>query len=150
MSTLLNNYKWSRRHTDISHDTSTYIDKREYSRALGNFGPFWYDNGKASQLQITASMRLLYNLLRIFIVCSKVDCCTHNERCIRGMVKIAFDEVTKEYPGASKAAVDGVTFGVQEGVICMLLGTPGSGKHPLLRILYRLIQPTSQPLLIIR
>ena len=56
--------QWSRRHTDISHDTSTYIDKREYRRALGNFGPFWYDNGKASQLQITASMRLLYNLLR--------------------------------------------------------------------------------------
>ncbi len=64
------------------------------------------------------------------------------------MVKIAFDEVTKEYPGASKAAVDGVTFGVQEGVICMLLGTSGSGKTTLLRMVNRLIEPTSGQILI--
>src|SRR6266571_487922 len=64
------------------------------------------------------------------------------------MVKIAFDEVTKEYPGASKPAVDGVTFGVQEGVICMLLGTSGSGKTTLLRMVNRLIEPTSGQILI--
>src|SRR6266702_4098448 len=64
------------------------------------------------------------------------------------MVKIAFDEVTKDYPGASKPAVDGVTFGVQEGVICMLLGTSGSGKTTLLRMVNRLIEPTSGQILI--
>src|SRR6266700_4692517 len=64
------------------------------------------------------------------------------------MVKIAFDEVTKEYPGASKPAVDGVTFGVQEGSTCMLVGTSGSGKTTLLRMVNRLIEPTSGQILI--
>src|SRR6266702_3853136 len=64
------------------------------------------------------------------------------------MAKIAFHEITKQYAGASKPAVDGVTFGVQEGVICMLLGTSGSGKTTLLRMVNRLIEPTSGEILI--
>ncbi len=64
------------------------------------------------------------------------------------MIKIAFDEVTKAYPGTSKPAVDAVSFGVQEGVICMLLGTSGSGKTTLLRMVNRLIEPTSGQILI--
>src|SRR5215472_5841039 len=64
------------------------------------------------------------------------------------MTKIAFDKVTKEYPGTSKPAVDAVSFGVQEGVICMLLGTSGSGKTTLLRMVNRLIEPTAGRILI--
>jgi osmoprotectant transport system ATP-binding protein len=39
--------------------------------------------------------------------------------------------------------VDGVTFDVPEGVICMLLGTSGAGKTTLLRMVNRLVDPTS-------
>lgn len=59
------------------------------------------------------------------------------------MAKIAFAEVTKEYRGASSPAVNAVTFDVPEGAICMLLGTSGSGKTTLMRMVNRLIEPTS-------
>lgn len=59
------------------------------------------------------------------------------------MAEIAFRNVTKQYPGASRPAVDDVTFDVGEGETCMLLGTSGSGKTTLLRMVNRLIEPTS-------
>jgi osmoprotectant transport system ATP-binding protein len=59
------------------------------------------------------------------------------------MATIEFVNVTKTYAGATKGAVDGVSFTVRPGNICMLLGTSGSGKTTLLRMVNRLIDPTS-------
>jgi osmoprotectant transport system ATP-binding protein len=56
---------------------------------------------------------------------------------------IAFQQVTKHYPGASRAAVEDVSFTVADGALCMLLGTSGSGKTTLLRMVNRLIDPSS-------
>jgi osmoprotectant transport system ATP-binding protein len=64
------------------------------------------------------------------------------------MAKIEFVDVVKRFPGAAVPAVDGVSFGVREGAICMLLGTSGSGKTTLLRMVNRLIDPTSGSILI--
>ena len=64
------------------------------------------------------------------------------------MATIAFQAVTKQYPGASRPAVDGVTFEVRQGAVCMLVGTSGSGKTTLLRMVNRLIEPTSGAILI--
>src|SRR5229473_519128 len=59
------------------------------------------------------------------------------------MTKIAFEAITKQFPGSSKPAVDAVSFGVPEGSTTMLVGTSGSGKTTLLRMVNRLIEPTS-------
>src|SRR5579859_4084484 len=64
------------------------------------------------------------------------------------MATIVFREITKRYPGASKAAVDAVSFEVPEGTTCMLVGTSGSGKTTLLRMVNRLIEPTSGEIVI--
>src|SRR5437588_2288964 len=65
-----------------------------------------------------------------------------------GMAKIAFHNITKQYPGASKPAVDAVSFALPAGSTCMLVGTSGSGKTTLLRMVNRLIEPTSGQILI--
>ncbi len=64
------------------------------------------------------------------------------------MAKIAFQAITKQFPGANKPAVDAVTFEVTEGTTCMLVGTSGSGKTTLLRMVNRLIEPTSGQIII--
>jgi osmoprotectant transport system ATP-binding protein len=64
------------------------------------------------------------------------------------MARIAFEHVSKQFPGAATLAVDDVTFTVREGGISMLLGTSGSGKTTLLRMVNRLIDPTSGQILI--
>jgi osmoprotectant transport system ATP-binding protein len=64
------------------------------------------------------------------------------------MAKIAFHNITKQYPGASKPSVDAVTFDVPEGSTCMLVGTSGSGKTTLLRMVNRLIEPTGGEIVI--
>ena len=64
------------------------------------------------------------------------------------MAKIAFQAITKQFPGSTKPAVDAVTFEVPEGITCMLVGTSGSGKTTLLRMVNRLIEPTSGEIII--
>src|ERR1700674_298425 len=64
------------------------------------------------------------------------------------MATIAFKEITKQFPGTVKPAVDAVSFEVPEGSTCMLVGTSGSGKTTLLRMVNRLIEPTSGEIVI--
>jgi osmoprotectant transport system ATP-binding protein len=64
------------------------------------------------------------------------------------MAKIAFQEITKQFRGTSKPAVDDVSFEVPEGKTCMLVGTSGSGKTTLLRMVNRLIEPTAGEIII--
>jgi osmoprotectant transport system ATP-binding protein len=64
------------------------------------------------------------------------------------MAIIAFQAITKQFPGAKRPAVDAVTFEVPEGTTCMLVGTSGSGKTTLLRMVNRLIEPTSGEIII--
>lgn len=55
---------------------------------------------------------------------------------------IEVEHVAKRYTGAERPALDGVTFGVQPGRICALLGENGAGKTTLLRILTTLLLPS--------
>jgi len=64
------------------------------------------------------------------------------------MATIAFNKITKQFPGTPLPAVDAVTFEVIEGRTCMLVGTSGSGKTTQLRMVNRLIEPTSGEILI--
>ena len=58
---------------------------------------------------------------------------------------IRLHSVTKSYPAVkgSVRAVDGVTFEVREGETCVLLGPSGCGKTTTLRMINRLVTPTS-------
>jgi osmoprotectant transport system ATP-binding protein len=59
----------------------------------------------------------------------------------RGAV-VAFEHVTKRYPGGSEAAVNDLTFTIPAGQICVLVGPSGSGKTTTMKMVNRLIEPT--------
>ena len=59
---------------------------------------------------------------------------------------VEFRDVTKRY--ADQVAVDGLSFTVPAGRICILVGPSGSGKTTSLKMVNRLIEPTSGAILI--
>ena len=58
-------------------------------------------------------------------------------------VAIRLTNVTKEFDGASGAAVDNLSLDIESGTIMALLGPSGCGKTTTLRMINRLIEPTS-------
>jgi osmoprotectant transport system ATP-binding protein len=57
--------------------------------------------------------------------------------------EIAFRNVVKRYPGRERAAVEGLSFEVPPGEICVLIGPSGCGKTTALKMVNRLISITS-------
>ena len=58
-------------------------------------------------------------------------------------ISIRLTGVTKEFDGASGAAVDDLSLDIERGTIMALLGPSGCGKTTTLRMINRLIEPTS-------
>ncbi|WP_323740579.1 betaine/proline/choline family ABC transporter ATP-binding protein [Mumia zhuanghuii] len=62
--------------------------------------------------------------------------------------RILLDGVSKRYPGQETAAVDDITLEIPAGEIVMLVGPSGCGKTTTLKMINRLIEPTSGRVLI--
>jgi osmoprotectant transport system ATP-binding protein len=60
---------------------------------------------------------------------------------------IRLESVRKEYPGGL-VAVDDLSFDVPTGEVCVLVGPSGCGKTTILRMINRLIEPTSGKILV--
>jgi osmoprotectant transport system ATP-binding protein len=56
---------------------------------------------------------------------------------------VALDRVTKRYPGADAPAVDELSLEIPAGEICVLVGPSGCGKTTTMKMVNRLIEPTS-------
>lgn len=56
---------------------------------------------------------------------------------------IRFDNVTFQYPGADRPALDQVSFHIKPGESLAIVGENGSGKTTLIKLLTRLYTPTS-------
>ena len=55
---------------------------------------------------------------------------------------VAFEHVTKRYPGADAPAVDDLSLEIPAGEICVLVGPSGCGKTTSMKMVNRLIDPT--------
>jgi len=65
-----------------------------------------------------------------------------NDRQVSG-VAIRLEGVTKRYPGQAQPAVDTVDLDIPAGQMVMFVGPSGCGKTTLLKMLNRLVEPTS-------
>jgi osmoprotectant transport system ATP-binding protein len=62
---------------------------------------------------------------------------------VSGGTRILLDGVTKRYDGQSDPAVDNITMEIPAGEIVMLVGPSGCGKTTTMKMINRLIEPTS-------
>lgn len=65
-----------------------------------------------------------------------------SEKNVTG-AEIVFDDVVKQYPGQAKAAVGGLSLTIPAGEMVMFVGPSGCGKTTSLKMVNRLINPTS-------
>ena len=56
---------------------------------------------------------------------------------------IRLEKVTKLFPGVAKPAVDALDLTIEKGHVCVLIGPSGCGKTTTMRMVNRLIEPTS-------
>lgn len=56
---------------------------------------------------------------------------------------IRLEALTKSFPGQSQPAVDGLDLEIAEGEVCVLVGPSGCGKTTTMRLVNRLIEPSS-------
>ena len=56
---------------------------------------------------------------------------------------VAFEHVTKRYPGSDAPAVNDLDLTIPAGEICVLVGPSGCGKTTSMKMVNRLIEPTS-------
>ena len=56
---------------------------------------------------------------------------------------IRLENVTKVFPNAARPAVDRLDLDIPSGATCVLIGPSGCGKTTTMRIVNRLIEPTS-------
>ena len=56
---------------------------------------------------------------------------------------IRFDSVSKQYPNEATAAVDQLSLHIRAGEICMLVGPSGCGKTTTMKMINKLIEPSS-------
>jgi osmoprotectant transport system ATP-binding protein len=61
---------------------------------------------------------------------------------------IEMDNVVKVYPGATEPAIKDLSFKVDEGETCVVIGPSGCGKTTTLKMVNRLIEPTSGRIII--
>jgi osmoprotectant transport system ATP-binding protein len=60
---------------------------------------------------------------------------------VGGMIRL--ENVSKTFPGATRPAVDRLDLDVPDGTTCVLIGPSGCGKTTTMRIVNRLIEPSS-------
>ncbi len=61
---------------------------------------------------------------------------------------LAFVDVAKRYPGADEPTIESLSLEVPAGEICVLVGPSGCGKTTAMRMVNRMIEPTSGQILI--
>ncbi|KAI0301013.1 HlyB/MsbA family ABC transporter, partial [Multifurca ochricompacta] len=71
-----------------------------------------------------------------------------NEQSIRDGISLEFRNVSFQYPGSQDYALRDTSFRVGPGQLCVIIGSNGSGKSTILKLVARIYDPTAGTILI--
>ncbi|KAI0288518.1 HlyB/MsbA family ABC transporter [Russula brevipes] len=71
-----------------------------------------------------------------------------NEQSMRDGISLEFRDVSFQYPGSEDHALRNISFKVGPGQLCVIIGSNGSGKSTILKLLARIYDPTEGTILI--
>ncbi|KAI0363046.1 P-loop containing nucleoside triphosphate hydrolase protein [Pilatotrama ljubarskyi] len=67
---------------------------------------------------------------------------------IRSGIALEFRDVSFKYPGSENYALRNVSFSINAGQLCIIVGANGSGKSTILKLIVRLYDPDEEQILI--
>ncbi|KAJ7222600.1 P-loop containing nucleoside triphosphate hydrolase protein [Mycena pura] len=71
-----------------------------------------------------------------------------DQRSLDMGISIEFRNVSFRYPGSKQEVLRNVSFKIQQGQLCVIVGANGSGKSTILKLIARLYDPTDGSILI--
>ncbi|KAF7986144.1 hypothetical protein HWV62_38510 [Athelia sp. TMB] len=66
-----------------------------------------------------------------------------NRQSLLNGISVEFKNVSFIYPGTEKLALDNVSFKVEPGQLCIIVGANGSGKSTILKLIARIYDPSN-------
>lgn len=95
------------------------------------------------------SIRKLYNIRNIKNrIASGATPFPDDSRKLRDGISIEFRNVSFKYPGTDAYALRDVSFTIEQGQLCVIVGINGSGKSTVLKLIMRLYDPTEGDVLL--
>ncbi|KAG6816268.1 hypothetical protein H0H87_007349 [Tephrocybe sp. NHM501043] len=107
-----------------------------------------YDN-TGSLAQKIADVRRLYEIANIpNRIVDGAEPFPENEQYLELGISVEFRNVFFRYPSSEAYALEDVSFKIERGQLCIIVGTNGSGKSTVLKLIARLYEPESGEILI--
>jgi ABC-type multidrug transport system fused ATPase/permease subunit len=96
-----------------------------------------------------ANIRNLYEIENVENkVVDGIESFPENQQTLRSGVSVEFRNVSFQYPGAERCALRNVSFKIGAGQLGVIVGTNGSGKSTILKLVSRIYDPTEGTILI--
>ncbi|KAG1722507.1 P-loop containing nucleoside triphosphate hydrolase protein [Suillus lakei] len=96
-----------------------------------------------------AHVRKLYEIVNVQNkVVDGTEPFPEDQQSLRSGISVEFRNVSFQYPGTENYALRNVSFTIGAGQLCVIVGTNGSGKSTILKLISRIYDPTDGTILI--
>ncbi|KAG2034310.1 P-loop containing nucleoside triphosphate hydrolase protein [Suillus americanus] len=104
---------------------------------------------RSSLMAAFASVRNLYEIENVQNkVVDGIEPFPDNQQSLRSGISVVFRNVSFQYPGVDEYALRNVSFKIEAGQLCVVVGGNGSGKSTILKLISRIYDPTEGTILI--
>ncbi|EIW86264.1 P-loop containing nucleoside triphosphate hydrolase protein [Coniophora puteana RWD-64-598 SS2] len=130
----------------ISLASLTLINQTAQSFSSSLFHLFGETFSLAEQF---ASVRKLYEIEKLQNkILDGTEPFPENQQSLKSGISVEFKNVSFQYPGTDGYALRNVSFKIEAGQLCVIVGVNGSGKSTILKLISRIHDPTEGEILI--